>query len=46
MSVADAVLCTGGVVPIDKRSNRTSVPLFGARLFPENIGRFQTKNKG
>lgn len=46
MSVADAVLCTGGVVPIDKRSNRTSVPLFGAGLLPENIGRFQTTKKG
>lgn len=40
MSVADAVLCVGGV-PIDKRSNRTSVPLFGAWLLPEDIQSFQ-----
>lgn len=46
MSVADAVLCAGGGVPIDKRSNKTSVPLFGAGLLPESIRSFQTTNMG
>ena len=45
MSVAGAVLCAGGDVPIDKRSNRTSVPLIGVGLLPENIQSFQTTNK-
>lgn len=30
MSGVDWLLCTGGNVPIDRRSNRTSVPDFGA----------------
>ena len=35
MSDEDELLCTGGDVPIDKRSSRTSVPAFGGWLVPK-----------
>lgn len=36
MSDADEPVCTGSAVPIDKRSNKTSVLAFGGLPVPKN----------
>lgn len=43
MSGVDELLCTGVDVPMDKRSNRTSVPALGAWFMPKNAERNYNK---